>query len=154
MTDATGHVPGDAADEALFRAVVEGVSEAILVTTPDGVDTFLNHGAEDLFGYPSGEVIGGSISMLVPPIPGRRADPVKWLARWAAEPQPEQRRWLDFQTRHRDGHEMPVDVRVSRGEISGQPRFFITVQDNTARRLEQASSRQANLRAARILLIA
>ena len=154
MTEATALLPGDAADETLFRAVVESVPEAILVTTPDGVVTFLNRAAEDLFGYPSTEVVGQGIAMLVPPVRGRRADPVKWLARWAAEPQPEQARWLDFQARRRDGHEMPVDVRVSRGDISGQPRFFITVRDNTARRQEQASSRQANLRAARILLIA
>ena len=154
MTEATALLPGDAADEALFRAVVEGVPEAILVTTPDGVVTFLNRAAEDLFGYPSSEVVGQGIAMLVPPVRGRRADPVKWLARWAAEPQPEQARWLDFQARRRDGHEMPVDVRVSQGDILGQPRFFITVRDNTARRQEQASSRQTNLRAARILLIA
>ncbi len=81
MTEATAFLPGNAANEALVRTVVEGVPEAILVTTPDGVVTFLNRGAEDLFGYPSGEVIGRGISMLVPPISGRRGHPVKWLAR-------------------------------------------------------------------------
>ena len=60
-----------------------------------------------------------------------RADPVKWLARWAAEPDLEQSRFLDLTARRRDGHEMPVEVRVRAGDIAGRPRYFITVRDNT-----------------------
>ncbi len=137
-----------------FRAIVDGVPEAIVVATPEGVIVFFNHAAERLFGYSAADVVGADITLLVPPQPGRRADPLKWLARWAAEPQTEQSRFLDFQARRRDGTEMPVDVRVSAGDVAGERRFFITVRDNTARRLEQAMLKDANLRAARILLMA
>ncbi len=137
-----------------FRAIVDGVPEAIVVASPDGRIVFFNHAAERLFGYAAAEVIGSDITVLVPPQPGRRADPLKWLARWAAEPQTEQSRFLDFQARRRDGSEMPVDVRVSAGDVAGERRFFITVRDNTARRQEQMMLKDANLRAARILLMA
>jgi PAS domain S-box-containing protein len=145
---------GDAAAEGLYRAIVDGVPEAIVAAKPDGEVTFFNAAAERLFGYPAREVVGRNITMLVPPQPTRRADPVRWLARWAAEPQPEQSRFLDFQARRKDGREMPVDVRVSQGLVGGETRFFITVRDNTARRQEQTALRNANLRAERILLVA
>ncbi len=140
--------------EELLAAIVKSVPEAIIVSTPVGEVTFINRATEALLGYPAAEVVGRNITMLVPPRPGRRADPVKWLARWAGKPQPEQSRHLDFEARRRDGREIPVDVRVSRGRVGGETRFFITVRDNTARRQEQIAFRQDNLRAARILLVA
>lgn len=134
-----------------FRAIVDGVPEAIVVATPEGQIVFFNHGAEALFGYPATDVVGRNITLLVPPQQGRRADPLKWLARWAAEPQSQQSRFLDLQALRADGDEMSVDVRVSAGKVGGERRFFITVRDITARRLEQAALKDANVRAARIL---
>jgi PAS domain S-box-containing protein len=49
---------------------------------------------------------------------------------------------------------MPVEVRVAAGEAQGERRFFITLRDNAARRNEQLALKDANLRAARILLMA
>ena len=154
MTQVKAHARVDEVSEEFLAAIVKSVPEAIIVATPVGEVTFINRAAEALLGYAAAEVVGRNITMLVPPQPGRRADPVKWLARWAGEPQPEQSRHLDFQARRRDGREMPVDVRVSRGRVGGETRFFITVRDNTARRQEQIAFRQDNLRAARILLVA
>lgn len=150
MTDTSTNAPS----AELMAAIVASVPEAIIVSTPEGEVVFMNRAAERLLGYAAADVVGRNVTMLVPAQPGRRADPVKWLARWASEPQPEQARWLDFQARHGDGHEMPVDVRVSEGEVAGARRFFITLRDNTARRHEQIAFKEANLRAARILLVA
>ncbi len=102
----------------------------------------------------SAEAVGRNIGMLVPPDPHRRADAVKWLQRWAAEPLGEQSRYLDFLARRKDGREMHVEVRVARGAVAGDERFFITVRDDTVRRRDQIALKEANLRAARILLIA
>lgn len=154
MTEGRVTKAGDVAAEGLFAAIVGAVPEAIIVATPQGEITFMNAAAEALLGYPAAEVVGQGIAMLVPPQPGRRADPVKWLARWAAEPQAEQSRYLDFQARRSDGHEMPVDVRVAETRIGGASRFVITVRDNTVRRREQMAFRQTSLQAARILLMA
>jgi PAS domain S-box-containing protein len=143
-----------AANAALYAAIVDHAPEAVIVSTPGGEIVFINRAAEVLLGYPAAEVEGRNIAMLVPPQAGRRADAVKWLARWAGEPQHEQARYLDFTARRRDGHEMPVDVRVSQGQAAGEERFFITLRDNTQRRQELAAFKEANLRAQRILLVA
>jgi len=142
------------ANDALNAAIVDHAPEAVIVATPGGAIVFINPAAEALLGYGAAEVEGRNITMLVPPQAGRRADPIKWLARWAGEPQPEQARYLDFTARRRDGSEMPVDVRVSHGQVQGEDRFFITLRDNSHRRQELAAFKEANLRAQRILLVA
>jgi len=140
--------------EAFHATVLDGLPEAVIVATPEGEITFVNAATRTLLGYPAEAVVGQPITMLVPRDPGRRADPVKWLARWAAEPDPEQSRFLDLTARRRDGGELLVEVRVREGLIAGQRRYFITVRDQTARRQEQNALKDANLRAARILMVA
>jgi two-component system sensor histidine kinase UhpB len=56
-------------DDATRRlgAIVESSSDAILSVTPDGFVTTWNAGAEGIFGYTAGEMIGGSILTLIPP---------------------------------------------------------------------------------------
>jgi PAS domain S-box-containing protein len=147
-------VGADPGQSGFFQALVEAVPEAIIVSTPAGEITYLNPAAERLLGYSSAEVAGSNIVRLVPPQADRRADPVKWLARWAAEPEPEQSRRLDFQARRKDGRELTVEVRVIAAPIHGEPRFVITFRDITQRRLDQISIKENNLRAARILMIA
>lgn len=154
MTSTQAPAVGDPRSAALDRAIVDHAPEAIIVSTPHGEILFINAGAERLTGFTAKALVGKSILDLVPPRPDRRADPVKWLARWAAETQPEQARFLSFEARCADGRTMPVDVRVSAGEVEGAACFFITLRDNTARRQEQMAFKDASLRAARILLVA
>lgn len=145
---------GDTQTGDFFRAIVAGIPEAVIVSTPEGIITYVNPASEKLFGYAAPEVVGSSIATLVPQQPGRRADAVKWLARWAAEPEHMQSRFLDLTGKTKAGHEMPVDVRVAEAMIDGTRRFLITVRDNTARREEQAAFKDAHLKASRILMIA
>jgi len=144
----------DSALEGFHRAVLDGLPEAVIVAAPDGRITFVNAATERLLGYGQAEIVGEPITRLVPRNPERRADPIKWLARWAAEPDFEQSRFLDLTARRRDGGELTVEVRVREGRIDGRQRYFITVRDNTARRHEQIALKDANLRAARILMVA
>lgn len=55
-----------ARSEALYRAVVNGSDDAIITKRLDGTITSWNPGAERLYGYPSQEITGKSISLLVP----------------------------------------------------------------------------------------
>jgi diguanylate cyclase (GGDEF)-like protein/PAS domain S-box-containing protein len=50
-----------------FRAVVESSHDAIIGKDLEGVITSWNAGAERLYGYPAQDVVGQSISVLVPP---------------------------------------------------------------------------------------
>lgn len=146
--------PPDETFDGFHQAVLDGLPESVIVARPEGVITFINAATQSLLGYGAAEVVGRPITMLVPPVPGRRADPVKWLARWASEPDVEPSRFVDLTARRKDGAEMLVEVRVREGLIAGHRRYFITVRDNTARRHEQIALKDANLRAARILMVA
>ncbi len=50
-----------------LSAIVESADDAIISKTLDGVITSWNQGAENIFGYAAGEVIGKSVSILFPP---------------------------------------------------------------------------------------
>lgn len=144
----------DSTRAGFHRMLVEGVPEAIIVSTPEGEITYFNPASERLLGYDAAEVLGKSITTLVPQQPGQRADPVKWLQRWAAEPEHEQSRYLDLIARRKDGAEFPADVRVVEARLDGEPRFLITFRDNTMRRQEQIAFKEKNLLFSRILMVA
>jgi len=52
-----------------LAAIVESASDAIYSRTTDGIITSWNQGAEKMYGYTADEVIGQSISLLMPPDP-------------------------------------------------------------------------------------
>ena len=66
-----------AAEEMTSRlaAIVTSSDDAIIGKTLDGIVTDWNSGAEAIFGYTAAEVIGESLSMLLPPEPGGRDGP-------------------------------------------------------------------------------
>jgi PAS domain S-box-containing protein len=140
------------ASDETARAVLNAVPEAIVVAKLDGEIAFLNRFAEALFGYASEEAAGQSIAMLTPTQPGRRAEAMKWLERWAHEPLGVQRH-VDLIARRKDGAEMPVDVRVAEQVIGGETRYVVTVRDNSLLRREQAALKDENIRALRMLLM-
>ena len=63
----------DERDALHYLAVVESSSDAIIGKDLDGLVVSWNRGAENLYGYTEVEMRGGSISVLVPPAPRRRA---------------------------------------------------------------------------------
>jgi PAS domain S-box-containing protein len=144
----------DSSSPDFFRALVEGVQEAVIVATADGTITYFNPASEKLLGYDQADVVGRNIAMLVPQQPDRRADAMKWLNRWAHETDEAQSRFLDLIAHTKAGKQMPVDVRVVERMLDGERRYFITVRDNTTRRREQAAFKEAHLKASRILQIA
>ena len=50
-----------------LAAIVEDSDDAIIAKTLDGVITDWNRGAEAIYGYPAAEVIGRSVTLLIPP---------------------------------------------------------------------------------------
>ena len=65
-----GHVMATSADDFL-TAIVNNADDAVIGKTCDGVIRTWNKGAERIYGYAAGEVIGSSISILDSPPPRR-----------------------------------------------------------------------------------
>jgi PAS domain S-box-containing protein len=99
-------------------AIVASSSDAILSVAPDGAVTTWNEGAEQMFGYPAGEVVGRHNSLFVPADDDATAAALQRAA--GGEPSGQfEDEWL-----HRDGHGVEVSVTASpirdaAGEIAG-----------------------------------
>ncbi len=98
------------ADEqrARLAAIVESSDDGIIGKTMGGVITSWNNGAEHIFGYTAAEMIGRSISLLVPP--GSEADEVDILERMARG---ERVKHLDTVLLRKDGSEIHVSITTS-----------------------------------------
>jgi PAS domain S-box-containing protein len=67
MTEPSQPNARPAADaQAMLAAIVESSDDAIVSKTPQGIVTSWNHGAERVFGYPAAEMIGQSITTIIP----------------------------------------------------------------------------------------
>ncbi len=138
----------------IFCLIVENLPEAVIVSTLEGEIVYSNATLHRLLGYRGEELRGQNLSKLVPQQPGRRADVMKWLTRWAGEPNDTQSRFLDLTGRTKDGREMPVDVRVSDACLGGERRFLITVRDNSVQRETMVRNKETQLLMSRILAVA
>ncbi len=121
---------------ARLAAIVESSSDAIIGKQLDGTITSWNAGAQRLFGYAAEEVVGKSISLLVPP--DRRAEETDILDRLSRGERIEQ---LDTVRVKKDGGKVDVSVtsspvRDSRGNVVGAAKV---ARDITARRRAEAA---------------
>ena len=56
------------AQQALYESIINYSDDAIFSKTLDGVITSWNKGAEIIFGYQAGEIVGKNVSMITPPV--------------------------------------------------------------------------------------
>ncbi|NPC84627.1 PAS domain S-box protein, partial [Pyxidicoccus fallax] len=110
--------------------ILRNVHDSIIVTDLEGRITHWNHGAEQLFGYTSREMLGEPTARIYP---GQASDdPAADLARIRAG--------LDFQGewrgRRKDGTEVWVDIRTTllRGDAGEDVGFLGVAKDITERR--------------------
>src|SRR5262245_18201213 len=89
-----------------LAAIVESSSDAIVSKDLNGIITSWNHAAERRFGYTAGEVIGQSITILIPP--DRLADEDMVLGRVRRG---ERLEHFDTIRRRKDG--TPVDISLT-----------------------------------------
>ncbi len=99
-----------AADQAVIRlaSIVESSDDAIIGKDLDGIITSWNHGAEKIFGFTEGEMLGTSIRRLIPT--DRQDEEVQILARIVGGAGVKHFETLRL---HRDGHLIPVSITAS-----------------------------------------
>jgi len=126
-----------------LAAIVESSRDGIVSVAPDGTVLTWNRGAESLFGYTAGEVVGRNVSLLTPEdrrheIGQRRA---KALAGVPMEAQ-------DTERVTKDGRRVQVSltaspIRDSSGTVTAAALIYRDITDR--KRIEEAASRERSL---------
>ncbi|MGO4236044.1 response regulator [Pseudarthrobacter sp. YAF2] len=130
-------------------AIVNSSTDAILSTTPEGVITSWNPGAERQYGYPAEEAIGKDGRILLPPGGSDGTEEIFERLRESGDA-------MNFETEHvrKDGTVIPVSVTVSPIQKDGNLRgVAVIARDITLRRAaedELRAARAAALEASRL----
>jgi PAS domain S-box-containing protein len=99
---------------AHLAAIVKGSKNAIISATLDGIVGSWNPGAEGLFGYKAKEVVGRSLSLLVPPEPRAELSNILARVREGKSLEHYETTWL-----HKDGHRIIVSMTIFPVKNSG-----------------------------------
>jgi PAS domain S-box-containing protein len=122
-------------DRWRLASIVESSDDAIVGKDLTGVITSWNGGAEQLFGYPSSEAIGRSITLIIPP--ERRSEEDEVIRQIRAGRRVEH---FDTVRRRKDGSDVEVSITVSPitdggGHIIGASKIARDITDR--RRIER-----------------
>ena len=134
--------------EARFRSVTQSASDAIIAADSDGRITFWNNGARSLFGYREDEILGQSLTVLMP---DRYRDAhQRGLERVrATADQRTTSKTIEVEGLRRDGTEFPVELRLAAWGVGGRTFYSGIVRDVTERKqAEDARRQEGQLRAA------
>jgi PAS domain S-box-containing protein len=127
--------------EAMFRGLLDGAADGIVVIDSTGAITLVNRQVHALFGYTPEELIGHPVELLVPERyrhvhPSHRAsyfaDP-KIRAMGAA---------LELTARRKDGSEFPVDIALAPFDTGSGTWVSASVRDVTERRQAEHDAQQ------------
>ncbi|MGP8000538.1 MAG: PAS domain S-box protein [Streptosporangiaceae bacterium] len=127
----------------MLAAIVESSSDAIIGKTLDGVITSWNPGAEQMYGYPAGEIIGQNVTVLIPP---DRADELPSLL--ALVRQGRVIEHFDTFRVRKDGTVIPVSVAITpiRDEAGAVIGAASVARDMSGRDRAEADRRAADAR--------
>ena len=128
--------------EGRYRVVAETASDAIMTIDESTRILFANPAAEQIFGYPVPELIGSSLTRLVPEYSSH-------LLNLATAPVDDSRRQAGSKAvsaagLHRDGHEVPLEISFSQVSVDDERVFTAIVRDVTERQRAEAALQKQN----------
>ncbi|NDJ33661.1 MAG: PAS domain S-box protein [Chloroflexi bacterium] len=119
--------------EERFRRVAETARDAIITSTQDGQIIFWNEAASDLFGYTEEEVLGKSISLIVPV--ARRAEHAAYMQRLSGKSDPDVRgHTIEVDARTKSGAAIPVEISLSSWHVNNSTFMTAIIRDLSTRR--------------------
>ena len=131
--------------EARTQAILHTAVDGIITIDDRGIVESFNPAAERLFGYTADEVIGQSISILMPS--PYREEHDGYLARYLQTGEPHIIGiGREVRARRRDGTTFPISLAVSEVRLAGRRMFTGIVHDLTARVQAEAALAQLNQR--------
>ncbi|MBI5583678.1 MAG: PAS domain S-box protein [Deltaproteobacteria bacterium] len=131
--------------EEHFRAVAQTATDAIVSADSQGLILFWNGRAASLFGYSEAEALGQPVTVIIPD---------RFQERHCAAMERVRvtgiyhlvGRTLEATGRHRDGHEIPIELSLSEWESGGGVHFTAIIRDITERKKAEVALRQAQSR--------
>ncbi|MDX6575193.1 MAG: hypothetical protein QOE96_1146, partial [Blastocatellia bacterium] len=129
--------------EGRYRVVAETASDAIMTIDESSEILFANPAAEKIFGYRVSELVGSSLTSLVP----EYSRHINNLG--ASDPVAATRRQVEWKAvsvpgRHRDGHEVPLEISFGQVFTDGKRVFTAVVRDVTERQRAEAALQKQN----------
>jgi PAS domain S-box-containing protein len=132
--------------ESRLRAMLEAALDAVVTMDHEGRVVGWNHAAVTTFGYDTHEVIGREMADIIVP-PHLRSAHRKGLARFIETGHPvilDKR--LEVVGMHKNGHEFPVELTITRISLPGPPMFTGYLRDITERKHSEAELRASRAR--------
>ncbi len=121
--------------EQRLRELIAAAPDAILTVTPSGSIESFNLAAEQLFGYTAAQIIGQPLALLLPS--GSVRSHQQYLLDFAAEENTSSRRMSQDRVvkgQHHKGHELLLEVGISRALLpGGEWRFTAVARDVSER---------------------
>jgi PAS domain S-box-containing protein len=137
----TGQLAASQREEERLRTVVDSAPHAMLMTDQAGTIVLANPQADALFGYPRTALLGQPIERLMP-ARYRRQHPAHRIAFSAAPQARPMGAGGDLYALHKDGHEIPVEIRLTPLTLDRASYILAAVVDLTARRQAEATRAQ------------
>lgn len=131
--------------ELWLRAIFDSADDAFITIDENGIVQSFNHGAEQMFGYPAGEMTGCGITLLMPE-PYSREHP-KFLHHYLETG--EKRvigKTQEVVGRRKDGSKIPIELNVSEAFIEGKRLFVGVLRDVSVRKKAEAALRESEAR--------
>jgi PAS domain S-box-containing protein len=129
--------------EAHYRVVAETASDAIMTIDESTKILFANPAAEKIFGYPVSELVGSSLTKLVPKYSGHlhnlgitgHVDASRGTTAWKA---------VSVPGLHKDGYDVPLEISFGQVFADGKRVFTAVVRDVTERQRAEVALQKQN----------
>ena len=130
---------GEALERAQKDAIVDAAFDSIVTADHEGRILGVNPAAERTFGWKAAEVVGKRVGEVLVPL--RLREEHEAALRRNVETGEERMigRPLELSALHADGHELPVEVTITRVDTIGRPVFTAYIRDMTERQARERS---------------
>ena len=133
-----------AESEARYHAISDAAMDGIVMMDERGQISYLNPAAERMFGYPAAEAIGQNLHELLAAL-HHATDDQPALAHFFSTGQGEAiGRTIELQGRHRDGHELPLELSLSSFTHKDSWQAVAIIRDISERKRHEAEREKLN----------
>lgn len=132
--------------EARLRAITDSARDAILMMDQDGILSFWNPAATQIFGYQAAEALGQHLHRLLAPSRYHAVHAAAFARFQQTGEGAAIDKTIELQALHRDGHEMAIELSLSRLLVKGAWHTIGIVRNITDRKKAEAALRESEER--------